>query len=78
MQVTLKPDSQTVTQLWSIITLRNSQYARVTRLSPVFRVRVATRDYPNHWASSSGVKCWLNTRPVLTAVVEKEAAVLRC
>ena len=53
MEVTLKPHSQTVTHLWSIIAPRNSwayyttQYARVTRLSPDFRVCLATRDYDN-------------------------------
>ena len=52
MEVTLKPDSQTVTHLWAInlspteIPQHQLQYARVTRLSPAFRVRVwlATRD----------------------------------
>ena len=44
MEVTLKPDSL----LWSIIAHRNSlainQYARVTRLSPAFRVRLWLRE----------------------------------
>ena len=64
MEVTLKPESQTVTCLWSIIAPRNSwacyiapaQYASVTRLSPAFCVIVWLRRGPSLASSTKWLK----------------------
>ena len=52
MKVTLKPDPQTVTHLWAIIAPRNSIW-RMTRLSPVFHVRVWLRETRNNYNTTA-------------------------